>query len=333
MVAGDILEHVVEPHPLLSDLVGALRRGGEILVSVPNFGHWYPRGRTAVGKFDYDQRGPLDRGHLRFFTRDSIEALIANCGLRDHRARAPSARRSTCWPAGSPQWRERLAAGAARGDRVATRVWPRLFGYQFLYRLEVHVIPAPGTDRNKLVGTTVGLLVGGTRLLPHASSTTRSPDPDRGRDRLLLRASTTSRRGASSTGTSTCPTAASASRASSTAARRYMYFPPWPAILRLPVLMTTHEYDGRLTLLSMALAWIVFAVMVTKLVWLAACRPSRRRGRSRRTSAASGRGVPRGATGGTFLTFDAAQPWVYHEAYVWAVASVVRRHLLAGRGC
>jgi hypothetical protein len=29
------------------------------------------------------------------------------------------------------------------------------------------------------------------------------------------------------------------------------------------------------------------------------------------------------ATGGTFLTFDAGQTWVYTEAYVWAVASVV----------
>ena len=38
---------------------------------------------------------------------------------------------------GSSPWRERLATGAARGDRAATRVWPRLFGYQFLYRLEV----------------------------------------------------------------------------------------------------------------------------------------------------------------------------------------------------
>ena len=81
VVAGDILEHVVEPHSLLSELARALKPGGEILVSVPNFGHWYPRGRTTLGKFDYDQRGPLDRGHLRFFTRDSIEALIGNCGL------------------------------------------------------------------------------------------------------------------------------------------------------------------------------------------------------------------------------------------------------------
>jgi len=121
---------------LLSDLARAVRPGGEILVSVPNFGHWYPRGRTALGRFDYDQRGPLDRGHLRFFTRDSIETLIGNCGLRIT-DRATVGTPFDMLAAGGSPMRERLASGAARTDRVATRVWPRLFGYQFLYRLEV----------------------------------------------------------------------------------------------------------------------------------------------------------------------------------------------------
>jgi hypothetical protein len=135
-VAGDILEHVVEPHALLSDLAQTLRAGGEILVSVPNFGHWYPRGRTAIGKFDYDQRGPLDRGHLRFFTRDSIESLIANCNLRITSRATVGTPFDMLAADGSPM-RRRLASGAARTDRVATRVWPKMFGYQFLYRLEV----------------------------------------------------------------------------------------------------------------------------------------------------------------------------------------------------
>ncbi len=30
-----------------------------------------------------------------------------------------------------------------------------------------------------------------------------------------------------------------------------------------------------------------------------------------------------GATGGTFLTYDASLPWVYHEVYMWAVAAAV----------
>ena len=39
----------------------------------------------------------------------------------------------------------------------------------------------------------------------------------------------------------------------------YTYFPPFPALLRLPVLMTTGEFDYQLTLVSMAAAWIVLA--------------------------------------------------------------------------
>ena len=42
----------------IQDLLGP---SGSLLVSVPNFGHWYPRLRTAVGRFDYDKRGILDR--------------------------------------------------------------------------------------------------------------------------------------------------------------------------------------------------------------------------------------------------------------------------------
>src|SRR6266540_1413936 len=69
IVAADVLEHVREPEPLLEDLTDRLAPGGSIVACVPNFGHWYPRLRVALGRFDYDRRGILDRGHVRFFTR------------------------------------------------------------------------------------------------------------------------------------------------------------------------------------------------------------------------------------------------------------------------
>ena len=65
-VLADVLEHVAEPERLLADVVARVRPGGRVLVSVPNFAHWYPRLRVALGRFDYDRRGILDRGHLRF---------------------------------------------------------------------------------------------------------------------------------------------------------------------------------------------------------------------------------------------------------------------------
>jgi hypothetical protein len=128
----------MEPQQLLDDLVSKLVPGGEILVSVPNFGHWYPRGRIAIGKFDYDQRGPLDRGHVRFFTRTTIERLFADSGLRilEHQTVGTPFESVIDGPEATPR-RQRLVRGVSRADRAMVRAWPRLFGYQFLYRLEV----------------------------------------------------------------------------------------------------------------------------------------------------------------------------------------------------
>ncbi len=100
----------------------------------------------------------------------------------------------------------------------------------------------------------------------------------------------------------------------------YMYFPPWPALLRLPVLMTTREFDGRLTLLSMGLAWIVFMVCATKLVWWLHARITDRTSVSRGEAFLIATFLA-AAGGGTFMTLDASLPWVYHEVYAWAIAA------------
>lgn len=102
----------------------------------------------------------------------------------------------------------------------------------------------------------------------------------------------------------------------------YMYFPPFPALLRLPILMTTREFDHRLTLLSMAVAWIVLAVVVTKLAWLTLSRVTGSEEISRTSGALVGLFIA-AATGGTVLTFDASLPWVYHEVYLWAATGAI----------
>ena len=183
------------------------------------------------------------------------------------------------------------------------------------------MIPAPGTDRNKLVGTTAGLVVGGLAffltLFDYSFSLTRtalgtgyfSGFYDQQARRLL-------------DGHLDVPTGSLGIEGFVHGGKTFMYFPPWPALLRMPVLLTTHEYDGRLTMLSMAIAWVVFSVMVVKLIWLLAPLLTGMEEVGRSTAALVGVFLA-AATGGTFLTFDGAEPWVYHEAYMWAVASVV----------
>ena len=104
--------------------------------------------------------------------------------------------------------------------------------------------------------------------------------------------------------------------------RSYMYFGPFPALVRLPALLITDQYDGQLTLLSMALAFLVLAVVATRLVWLV--RDSvRGDAEVTRFEAVMTGLLLASVTGGTVLTFNASLPWAYHEVYAWSVPLVL----------
>jgi glycosyltransferase involved in cell wall biosynthesis len=136
IVAADVLEHTVVPDRLLTDIASRLAPDGVILVSVPNFAHWYPRARVAAGRFDYDQRGLLDRGHVRFFTRRSFERLVGDCRLRIVRRAVVGSPIEDVLDRGGSTPVSRVVRAAAAVDRAAARVWPTMFGYQFLYELK-----------------------------------------------------------------------------------------------------------------------------------------------------------------------------------------------------
>ena len=134
----------------------------------------------AVGPFDYDQRGPLDHGHVRFFTRRSFERLVDECGLRIVERR-PSVPRSTCSrAAATAPPRAGWPSGVARADRAATRAWPTMFGYQFLYRLETSLTdPRPratGVVESRPSASAPGWRRRG--VPPHPAQLRRDLDPD-----------------------------------------------------------------------------------------------------------------------------------------------------------
>jgi SAM-dependent methyltransferase len=82
VVMADILEHTAQPAAILAQVAALLLPGGHVVVSVPNVSH-YSVGLALLGdRWDYAERGILDRGHLRFFTRRSFRRLAAAAGFR-----------------------------------------------------------------------------------------------------------------------------------------------------------------------------------------------------------------------------------------------------------
>jgi GT2 family glycosyltransferase/2-polyprenyl-3-methyl-5-hydroxy-6-metoxy-1,4-benzoquinol methylase len=77
---GDVLEHLVDPEKALVDTRGILGPGGRVVASIPNVAHASVRLALLAGRFPYSSEGLLDRTHLRFFTRESIQALFEAAG-------------------------------------------------------------------------------------------------------------------------------------------------------------------------------------------------------------------------------------------------------------
>ncbi|MBM6546489.1 glycosyltransferase [Janibacter sp. YIM B02568] len=136
IVAADVLEHVVDPGALLDSIVEHLAPGGEIIISVPNISHWYPRFRIAVGLFGYDSRGPLDEGHVRFFTRRTFAKLLSDHGLKIVEARTVGAPVDVVDRAGPRTVITSIVRRLAGVDHALARAWPTMFGYQLLYRVQ-----------------------------------------------------------------------------------------------------------------------------------------------------------------------------------------------------
>ncbi|MGP1692953.1 MAG: methyltransferase domain-containing protein [Giesbergeria sp.] len=121
ILACDVLEHLRQPEQVLKALSGLLQPMGSLVISLPNIAYAGVAAALRAGVFDYADKGLLDRTHLRFFTRRSIEQLLMDCGwvpLAWEANRVPVAESEFAWywEAMPDAWRQHLLTGWADFD-------------------------------------------------------------------------------------------------------------------------------------------------------------------------------------------------------------------------
>lgn len=84
VIAGDILEHLVDPWVVCDKLRACLVPGGTFICSIPNIRNIsFLLALIFKARFEYKDSGVMDRTHLRFFARKDVHDLFAGAGFTD----------------------------------------------------------------------------------------------------------------------------------------------------------------------------------------------------------------------------------------------------------
>lgn len=81
IIAGDILEHLVDPWKTLENLRHSLKDEGLVISSIPNIRYYKALIRLLCGYWDYADWGIFDRSHLRFFCLTNIKEMFREAGF------------------------------------------------------------------------------------------------------------------------------------------------------------------------------------------------------------------------------------------------------------
>jgi 2-polyprenyl-3-methyl-5-hydroxy-6-metoxy-1,4-benzoquinol methylase len=124
VLCGDLIEHLRDSEMFLARVRPLLARGGRVVLSTPNVANWSMRLSLLAGRWQYEDRGILDRTHAHLFTRRSLVDTLELAGYRiaelDFTVPVPYV--------GKPKV-ERLAYALGR-------IRPQLLAYQFLAAAE-----------------------------------------------------------------------------------------------------------------------------------------------------------------------------------------------------
>ena len=126
----DVLEHLRNPDRILDECREVLKREGLLIVSLPNIANIVVRLMLLFGRFDYTERGLLDKTHLRFFTRKTARRMLEAAGytIVEQKQTVIPLELVVGW---SPE--NVVMQVLNRILALATWIMPGLLGYQLMY--------------------------------------------------------------------------------------------------------------------------------------------------------------------------------------------------------
>jgi len=129
ILMADILEHLTDPLSALLHFKKSLSENGYLVMSTGNVANIWIRLNLLFGRFQYTDKGILDRTHTHLYTLKSFMELARKAGFRIHRVYVTP----IPLPLLSPLFEKGRIFHALHTINYGLAIlWKRLFGYQFI---------------------------------------------------------------------------------------------------------------------------------------------------------------------------------------------------------
>lgn len=139
IILSDTLAMIKDDYKILRKVRAFLKENGRLIVAVPNIAIWFYRLSLLFGRFNYGQKGILDRRHLHFYTKDTIRNKLERAGYVVN----------FVGPTGIPFEVVFESVGKSRILQLIDRCYhalalilPGLFAYQFVISAEISSLEA-----------------------------------------------------------------------------------------------------------------------------------------------------------------------------------------------
>jgi len=133
VIISEILEYLLHPEKLLKNIKKLSHDKTEIIITVPNILFWKNRLKIFFGKFEYTNKGIMDRSHIHFFSWKNLKKLLNQSGYyivaKEHFI-------------------------PTRGTKWLGKIFPGLFAYQFVVKIkkkDIVIYTAIFGEKDKLI--------------------------------------------------------------------------------------------------------------------------------------------------------------------------------------
>ena len=82
IILSEVIEHLFDPESTLKKVIRHLKKNGLIIITTPNISFLPNRISILFGKFEYQEQGMFDVGHIHFFNYYTLLNLLKKCDLK-----------------------------------------------------------------------------------------------------------------------------------------------------------------------------------------------------------------------------------------------------------